>query len=70
MDIDPGSFLTTLGVKKMDASYSNFIRDVYDARTPLECELAFHQISIFFTKTGDGGVVVPNFKDCSHLING
>lgn len=32
----------------VDASYSTFIRDVYDARTPLECELAMRQISIFW----------------------
>ena len=63
----PDSFLTTIGVTKLDASYSNFIRDVYDARTPLECELAYHQISIFRVRVGeDGGPM----NDCNHLING
>ena len=46
----------------VDASYSTFIRDVYDARTPLECELAMRQISIFWAgATNDDKKVVNPF---------
>ena len=70
VDIDGGSYLRDIGVTKLDASYSNFIRDVYDARTPLECELAYHQISIFFKPNTADAEVEASPLDCNHLING
>jgi hypothetical protein len=70
VDIDGGSYLRDIGVTKLDASYSNFIRDVYDARTPLECELAYHQISIFFKPNERDREVPAAHSDCNHLING
>jgi hypothetical protein len=45
----------------VDASYSTFIRDVYDARTPLECELAMRQISIFWGGSEEDRKVVNPF---------
>lgn len=51
----------------VDASYSTFVRDVYDARTPLECELALRQISIFW---GDLEANDTEKKDVNPFING
>jgi hypothetical protein len=58
---------TQLNITKVDASYSTFIRDVYDARTPLECELALRQISIFWGGVGSGDA---DKKDVNPFING
>ena len=63
--IAAGHPLEDIGVKMVDASYSTFIRDVYDARTPLECELAMRQISIFW-----GGGSKDDAKAVNPYING
>jgi hypothetical protein len=63
---DGHPLVATAGVAMVDASYSTFIRDVYDARTPLECELALRQISIFW----DGNGNVNDAKKANPFING
>lgn len=61
-----GHPLEEIGVQMVDSSYSTFIRDVYDARTPLECELAMRQISIFW----GGGDKTTDMKAVNPYING
>lgn len=70
IQISTGHVLETdHGIDKVDVSYSSFIRDVYDARTPLELELARSQISIFGYEAGSSGSG-NEFSATDFMING